>query len=305
MTRSKAYDVLVPLLMCVAVLTCIGTAWRLVDNPALEQLKAEAGALLLLVWVCSAAWFLSRCASGTVFPRAEPAEPCWTAVHVALAFLLFLLLPATFAQIARQWLPAHDLTAGILAVSSLAELLVVYIVLVMIRQHGRNPAEALGLGPGNSDGRVAAGLITFMAGMPVVLLASLFWTGLVQKLVGEGTDLRQNLVRVFDETTSSSLRTQIAVAAVLVAPVVEEFLFRGLLYGLLRRHVRPLLAMIAVGMLFGAVHDSLASFVPLSLLGVFLCYLYEKTGRLSVPIIAHLMFNGIMTVLMEIFRSSH
>ena len=279
--------------MCVAVLYTITVAWGIIERPTLRQLAELIPTFLLLVWLLSAAWFLPRCASGTVFPQAEPARPCWTAAHVALVFLLFLLLPGAFALIALKWAPGH-----VFAASSLAKLLVFCVVMAMIRQRGRNPAEALGLHLRSHDGRVAAGLIAFVAGLPGIVVVSSLWTGFLDRLFGEGVDLRQEIVKVFAETSSRSLRIQIAVAAVLVAPIIEELLFRGLLYGLLRRHVRPGLAMVAVGVLFGAIHDSPAAFVPLSLLGVLMCYLYEKTGRLSVPIIAHLIFNGVMLALM-------
>lgn len=304
MIRSKIYAVLTGLLVGGAVLMCFGSAWRVIDNPTLEQLKSEAVAPFLLVWALSAAWVLRRCASGGVLPRAEPPRPCLTAWRVVLAFLICFLLPAVMTSIVYR--PGEDpgAMARSLAVNSAARLLALYIVLAMVRGCGRNPAEALGIGLRSSDGRVAAGVITFVAGLPAFFLVSSLWTNLVERLLGERTDLRQEIVKLFGETSSVPLRVQIAVAAVLVAPVIEELLFRGLLYGLLRRHARPVLAMIAVGMLFGAIHDSPVAFVPLSLFGVLMCYLYEKTGRLSVPIVAHMIFNGIMVMLMEVYRGA-
>ncbi len=292
--RSKIYRILVPLLMCVVVLYAIITIRALIERPTWRQLADLAPTFLFAVSLLSAAWVLSRCASGSVFPSAEPAKPCWTARHVLLAFLLFYAL----ADLAHEWFPGYEF-----ATVSLARIFVFFIVMEMIRQRAGNPAEVLGLRLRSHDGRVAAGLIAFLACIPCILALSWLSTTLLNHFLGEEIDLRQEIVKAF-EVSPLHFRVEIAIAVVLVAPIIEEVIFRGLLYGLLRRHVRPLLAMIAVGLLFGSVHDSPASFLPISLFGFLLCYLYEKTGRLSVPIIAHLIFNGIALALMATSHSS-
>ena len=49
--------------------------------------------------------------------------------------------------------------------------------------------------------------------------------------------------------------------------------------------------MAAVGVLFGAAHPPAAVAVPMTLLGTLLCYIYERTARLAVPIAIHFLFN--------------
>jgi membrane protease YdiL (CAAX protease family) len=41
----------------------------------------------------------------------------------------------------------------------------------------------------------------------------------------------------------------------------------------------------------------------MALLGVFLCYVYEKTGRITVPIAIHFLFNLSQTAIMISYRS--
>ena len=49
----------------------------------------------------------------------------------------------------------------------------------------------------------------------------------------------------------------IYIAACFLAPLVEETVFRGALYGHLRRRHRPILCAIAVSLLFAAIHPEM------------------------------------------------
>jgi len=78
-----------------------------------------------------------------------------------------------------------------------------------------------------------------------------------------------------------------------LAPVVEEFFFRGFFYGSLRRlGVAP--AALVSGAVFGGIHagsSPVEALVPLAVLGVALCLLYEKTGSLYPCIVLHAINN--------------
>jgi membrane protease YdiL (CAAX protease family) len=81
-----------------------------------------------------------------------------------------------------------------------------------------------------------------------------------------------------------------------LAPVCEEFLFRGFIFGALRNWRGPWPAAILTGVLFGGVHAGsapAADLVPLAVLGVVLCVLYERTGSLYPCIGLHALNNSI------------
>ncbi len=74
-----------------------------------------------------------------------------------------------------------------------------------------------------------------------------------------------------------------AVLTCVVAPIGEEFLFRGLIFTALRNWKGTLPAAIITGVLFGGVHFGsapLLDLVPLAALGFGLCLLYRYTGSL-------------------------
>jgi membrane protease YdiL (CAAX protease family) len=82
-----------------------------------------------------------------------------------------------------------------------------------------------------------------------------------------------------------------AFQATVAAPLLEEILFRGILYPTVKRMVRPGLAVCLTAILFGAFHINLMAFISLTFLGVALTWLYEVTDNLLAPILAHSLFN--------------
>ena len=81
--------------------------------------------------------------------------------------------------------------------------------------------------------------------------------------------------------------------AVIVAPLVEELLFRGILQTLVRSYVdRPWLAVVVCAGLFAAVHANPEHWPALFVLGIGLGYAYEKSASLWQPIFMHALFNG-------------
>ena len=87
------------------------------------------------------------------------------------------------------------------------------------------------------------------------------------------------------------------VMVMLVAPVAEEFFFRGFFYRALRSRFSVVVAAVVDGLLFGIIHynfegaEALLLLPPLALLGFIFCVVYEKTGSLF-PVIGMHAFNN-------------
>lgn len=81
--------------------------------------------------------------------------------------------------------------------------------------------------------------------------------------------------------------------AVLVAPVVEEVVFRGIALPLLIQRMGKAPAVILVSLVFSAMHAHLTSFVPLFVIGAAFSLAYLRTGDLAVPILMHTVFNAV------------
>ena len=80
---------------------------------------------------------------------------------------------------------------------------------------------------------------------------------------------------------------------VVVAPIAEEVLFRGYLYGKLRRHVPIWACILATSALFALVHGQWNVAVDTFVLSLFLCGLRELTGSIWAGILVHMIKNSI------------
>jgi membrane protease YdiL (CAAX protease family) len=88
-------------------------------------------------------------------------------------------------------------------------------------------------------------------------------------------------------------RITLGAAAILLAPVAEEILFRGILYPAIKQAGFPRVALWGTVLLFAGVHMNLVTFVPLAVLALVLTALYERTDNLLAPITAHALFNAL------------
>ncbi len=91
-----------------------------------------------------------------------------------------------------------------------------------------------------------------------------------------------------------------AILAIVIAPLFEEIIFRGILFPWMLQWLSPLLAIIFNGMLFGLLHLEFQSFIPLALIGTILAFLRYKTKSLY-PTIGFHVINNTLAVFVEIF----
>lgn len=100
-------------------------------------------------------------------------------------------------------------------------------------------------------------------------------------------------VQMLQGATSVPTRLLIGFLAIILAPFVEEIVFRGLIYPTLKQHGFPRLALWGTSLLFAAIHNNLMILLPLTFLAVVLTLLYETTDNLLGPMIAHSIFNSV------------
>ena len=108
-------------------------------------------------------------------------------------------------------------------------------------------------------------------------------------------------VPVESQTTVQALQTAVSpvwviafgVISIGLAPVVEEFIFRGMLFPVLKQLGFPVAAWLTSTLLFAVIHANVPAMLPLAMLALMLTWLYEKTDNLLAPILAHATFNAI------------
>ena len=135
------------------------------------------------------------------------------------------------------------------------------------------------------------GLFYGLAAIPPVLLLSLV-VNTVSAALGYPPHVQEVFDWLRDETLSQPVRVYLMAAAVLVAPLAEEALFRGILLPpLLRGRAFPAAALLS-GLYFALVHLHAPSLLPLLALSVAFSAGYAATGSLLTPIVMHALFNA-------------
>lgn len=155
--------------------------------------------------------------------------------------------------------------------------------------------EVFGLDRLRPGALVLHAVIWTAIGIGLVYLTHSLWMPLLEKLELPDLD-EQGMVRLLRESGDAGLRIAIALTAVVIAPVAEEVLFRGYLYGAVKAHSDSLLAAFVSAGVFAAIHFNVAGLAPLFVLGLLLAAAYEWTGSLWLPIAIHAIFNATTVV---------
>ncbi len=118
-----------------------------------------------------------------------------------------------------------------------------------------------------------------------------------------GSVLAPALVPVFDmyvpETAEGVGMLVSALSLCVVTPLVEEFVFRGVIFGTLRRFGFGFAA-ICASLIFGLAHAGVSSFAYAAAFGLVFCYLYEKTGSVRMCVLLHMANNAVSFVFSDI-----
>ena len=83
-------------------------------------------------------------------------------------------------------------------------------------------------------------------------------------------------------------------------PIVEEFLFRKLLYGFLRKKISFVAAVLISAIIFGVYHGNIVQFVYATFCGCLLAYLYEMNNTIIAPIISHMTMNLLVCIVTHV-----
>ena len=98
----------------------------------------------------------------------------------------------------------------------------------------------------------------------------------------------------YEETStalySAPLEMQLLCLVVLI-PICEELVFRGLMFKRMRERSGFLYATVYSALVFGLFHGNIVQMVYGFILGMLLAYMYEKYGSVKAPIVGHMVMN--------------
>jgi membrane protease YdiL (CAAX protease family) len=231
-------------------------------------------------------------------PPPEPPElpdgaaPRWPPWYAGIGFLVALIATLVVVGIvaAATGASSSDASPTFTVVATFLQGLIFIGTAVLFASFaGRPRARQFGLRPARfwpTVGWAALGLFSFY------VLAALY-TAIVQP------DAEQTVAQDLGADQGGLGRLAAGFMIICIAPIAEEFFFRGFFYRALRSRYSVLVAALIDGLLFGVIHwdfssaNGLLIVPPLAALGFTFCLVYERTGSLYPVIALHSLNNAI------------
>lgn len=264
---------------------------------------ASSGAAMVAAWALAGcgfaaslavAWLIARRARrGLPAVDTRPHAPVpWKGADVAAAVFAFLGLQV----LAAESLPAGASLQVRLAAGSIAMLLATTVSAAHLLLRGAGwPSLGLGLDRLRDDARLA------VAGLALLIAPLLGLAAVLDRFV----PYRHAIVDFLHANRDPLSIGLVVFAAVVAAPVAEEFLFRRVLQGWLEGWIEPreprwggVTAITLSSLAFAAAHVGQGmAWVPLFFFGLVVGYLARQTGSIVPGILLHGLFNAVSVAL--------
>ena len=169
-----------------------------------------------------------------------------------------------------------------------AGIVIVYFVIYRYKEN----LEALGLKFSSFFKNVLSGITGYIFMLPLLftVLAVSVW---LLNVIGY-TPPPQPVFEVFMKESRSRVLLFLTIFVSVFGPIMEEMFFRGFMYSAVKKRFGVLIGMILSASIFSALHTNIVGFLPIMVLGMFLAYLYEKTGSLVAPMVVHIIHNSVI-----------
>lgn len=154
--------------------------------------------------------------------------------------------------------------------------------LVVIFAYRRINIKVIGFGPFDWN-TLAMGCGLLIGAYMIIIFHNLILAGLGYYTQG------QEVLKLLDELESPGW---FILVGVVLAPVVEETFFRGFLFQGFRARYGWVRGGILSAIIFGAAHLDPAAFIPTSILGLVLAYMYHRSNSIWPGVILHFLVNA-------------
>lgn len=244
--------------------------------------------MLAGTWCLVSIWRANRERKNLIRLHDPGIPPPWPGRVGAAVLLRGGAIGAIVMALCLIYLPPENASLRALAIPLTNVPLLALAYYHLFRPAGMTFEEGFGLGlPWTSLGRL---LIAVLA-----VVAAGLWGEWVMDRVTEQWQLTSHWTEWFDEDLvwgSSSLTMVSLLEYVILAPLFEELVFRGLLFAILRRKFRFLPAALISASIFGLAHGyGVVGLISVCWSGVLWAWIYEKTGSLGPGILAHAINN--------------
>ena len=213
---------------------------------------------------------------------------------LVVAVFTMKYLPNASASMSMEQLMAYvekDVYKYIVEITAISALATIPF-LILMRSNDRKKEKAMGLVQNN---RAALSKYVYVAVISIAFSLALNNLVLLSDLAEYSIAYQETAEVLY----SPSLMVQILCLGI-VTPIMEEYIFRGLIFKRLRNRFSVRRAIVSSALFFGIYHGNLVQMIYGTLRGLLLAYLYEKYGSLKAPILAHMLMNTVACILTEV-----
>jgi len=143
----------------------------------------------------------------------------------------------------------------------------------------------------NMTRSIGTGTMFYLAMLPVVATASLVAYTILTGL-GHPVAMQEIAIQLL-AMPNFWVRLYAVVLAIVIGPIFEEALFRGMLLPIIARHTGTFWAILLTSLGFAAFHMHLPSAATLATVAASCAIAYLATGKLAVAIVMHSLFNAV------------
>lgn len=209
------------------------------------------------------------------------------------AFLIILVLFfLEYVMDALIWKFGRDAGLERISIQSIGRVLACGLVFTVLLHHAKRTYRDL-FHESTSSWKATLGLFS----VPILLLTPglLLVETLIQIVVVHFFPMSQSMIDIFQEMSTGGLGAIVLVC--LIAPIVEEMLFRGVILRSFLQQYPSGVAIVHSAAVFGLAHLNVYQFVGAFLTGLLLGKLYERTRSLLPCILVHGFYNTGCTIL--------
>ena len=225
-------------------------------------------------------------------------------------FLPFLLLFVSYFSVAlggliATWLVGdfHDSQGVILdnIVICITGFAAIVVIIISVRPFFARRLKGFGLNIRTIHKDIPAAFVNLLTIWPLIMVTVMLTLCVGNFLYGPDFEMpRHEGLEKLSENPQLPSRILITIVAVIIAPLLEELLFRGLFQTMIRSFLNlknsawPAIAISSA--LFVLMHVDKSHWPALYVLGLGMGYSYEKSGSLFRPIFMHMLFNATSVV---------
>lgn len=199
----------------------------------------------------------------------------------------FLMLANTAESFGKK----HNITVAAIVAGCLLYLLIIIAIVTLLIARNKNPIRLFGLKWPRWRREIPRALLALLCVLPFITLIQL----VMGKIYGPET-APQEILQFLINSRDLWEKLLLIFMAVVMAPLAEETIFRGYIFGATRQYLGRWPAILINSAIFALIHGHVPALLGLFVLAVFLSLVYERTGSLWAPIMLHAAFNSITII---------